>query len=149
MGKHENIHFSPFILQNSNRTPVVYGSVFFFLFKNSLNKHVKMRKCQGLLSKKESLKPLGEVMMVDSQPKGLRQKVICNVLAFWESDKTEERFRDMNHLETLSIAHLWPTRKDVIDNVKMERNYFFQYRILCKRNPSTTVSHQEGLRVLS
>lgn len=37
----------------------IWQCLFFFLFKNSLNKHVKMRKCQGLLSKKESLKPLG------------------------------------------------------------------------------------------
>lgn len=84
----------------------------------------KWESVRAFCQKKESLKPLGEVMMVDSQPKGLRQKVICNVLAFWESDKTEERFRDMNHLETLNIAHLWPTRKDVIDNVKMEMNFF-------------------------
>lgn len=60
MGKHENIHFSPFILQNSNKTPVVYGNVFFscfffFPFKDSLSKHEKMRKCHSLQSKKGEL----------------------------------------------------------------------------------------------
>lgn len=59
-----------------------FSLVFFFPYKNSLNKHEKMRKCHSLLSKKESLKPHGEVMIVDSQPKGLRQKVICNDLTF-------------------------------------------------------------------
>lgn len=152
MGKHENIHFSPFIVQNSKKTPIVYGNVFFscffFPYKNSLNKHEKMRKYHSLLSKKESLKPHGEVMIVDSQPKGLRQKIICNDLTFWEFDKTEDRLRDMNHLETLNIAGLWPYKKDVIDNVKME-NFFFQSRILLKGKLTTTVSHQDSLRVLS
>lgn len=99
--------------------------LFFFSFKDSLSKHEKMRKCHSLQSKKESLKPLGEVMIVDGQLKGLRQKVICNVLTFWESDETEDRLRDMNHLETLNIADLWPHKKDVIDNVTME-NFIFR-----------------------
>lgn len=87
-----------------------------------------MRKWESVTAfsqKKESLKPLGEVMIVDGQLKGLRQKVICNVLTFWESDETEDRLRDMNHLETLNIADLWPHKKDVIDNVTME-NFFFR-----------------------
>lgn len=151
MGKHENIHFSPFILQNSNKTPVVYGNVFFscfFFFKILWANMRKWESVTAFSQKKESLKPLGEVMIVDGQLKGLRQKVICNVLTFWESDETEDRLRDMNHLETLNIADLWPHKKDVIDNVTME-NFFFQNRILSMGNLTTTVSHQDSLSVLS
>lgn len=98
---------------------------FFFLLKILWANMRKWESVTAFSQKKESLKPLGEVMIVDGQLKGLRQKVICNVLTFWESDETEDRLRDMNHLEILNIADLWPHKKDVIDNVTME-NFFFR-----------------------